>query len=333
MIITKRIIWVPIALLITALLTIPSYAEDAVVARVNNAVITASELEAAIDRLIPRATYHGTVSEEKRSEFREKALNDLIDQELQYQAASAEGMKPDKKIVKAQMEQIRDRFKSKKEYKAALEQAKLTEGQLEAQVTRVVLIQNALDKHVTGPAKMHDEELKDYYEKNTAKFKQPESVKLRIISNKNEKKAAEALVKIKAGADFGSVAEEYSEDQYRVMGGDLGYQHKGKLLPEIESEAFSLKLGGLSELIKAADLWFIIKVEDKKPEQQMSFNESKDRMRKDLETKRTKELYDTMMAALRAKAKIEVLKMDGNSLAKKEDGRLMTNQTSSQKTK
>ena len=176
------------------LFSISAYADDAVVAKVNGAVITVADLEAEVDRLIPRSTYHGKVSEEKRDEFREKAVETLIERELQYQDAQAKGMKPDKKAVKTQMAQIRDRFKSKKEYKAALAQAGITEEQLEAQVARGVLVQNVIEKTVTEAARVSDAELKDYYDKNIAKFKQPESVKLRLISTKDEKKIGRAHV-------------------------------------------------------------------------------------------------------------------------------------------
>jgi len=283
------------------------YANDTIVARVNNALITAAELESAVDRLIPRASYHGSVSSEKRNELREKALEGLIDKELQYQDAVQRGMKPEKKQVKAQMAQIRDRFKTKKEYKTALEQAQMTEDQLEAQVSREVLIQNVISKIVVERAHMSDEALKEYYDKNTSKFKRPESVRLRLMSSKDEKKATDMLSKVKAGGDFETLATTMSEDDYRVKGGDIGYQHKGKLLPGIEQAAFSMKTGEVSGLIKEEGLWFIIKVEDRRPEYQMTFDEAKDKLKKELEKKRTDELMSTWVAELRSKAKIEVV--------------------------
>ena len=293
--------------LIIMLCPMSSYAGSAAVAKVNGVVITAADLEAEVDSLIPRSVYHGSVSPERRDEFREKALGALIDRELQYQDACAKGMRPDKKAVRAQMEQIRDRFRSKKEYQSALVQAATTEEELEARVARNVLVQEVIAAVVAGPARVSDAELKKYYDENRAKFKQPESVKLRLISTRDEKKAVDGLAKIKAGEDFGNIAAAMSEDRYRVMGGDLGYQHRGKLLPELEHAAFSLKPGEVSGLIKAADLWFIIKVEDQKPEQQMTFNESKNKLRKELESRRAMVLNEKWMADLKAKAKIEIL--------------------------
>lgn len=284
-----------------------SYADDVVVAKVNSTVLTQKDLEAEIDRLIPKITFHRSVTPEKRKLYYDKALEELINRELQYQNAIANGVQPDKEKVNAQMEKIRNRFKSQEEYKAALEKEGVTEEKLRVQIEKEMLVQNMIAKKVTDAAQITETDLKEYYEKNTSRFKQPESVKLRLISTKDEKKAKDILDKIKAGNDFGELAYNMSEDSYRVKSGDIGYMHKGRMLPEIEAAALKLKVGEVSDLIKAEDNWFIIKLEDKKPEQQLSFEEIESKLKKDLETDRAKELKEKWIADLRSKAKIEVL--------------------------
>jgi peptidyl-prolyl cis-trans isomerase C len=161
---------------------------------------------------------------------------------------------------------------------------------------------------VTETSQMTEETLKDYYSKDASKFKQPESVKLRIISAKDEKKAKEIVSKLQAGEDFSDLAAKMSEDDYRIMGGDIGYVHKGRILPELEETAFrNLKVGQMSGLIKAENTWFIVRLEDKKPEYQMTFDEIKDKLKKELEAKRSAELMEKWIADLRSKAKIEIL--------------------------
>jgi len=219
----------------------------------------------------------------------------------------AKGMKPDKEKVNSEMEKIRDRFKSEEEYKAALDKASLTEEKLRAQIEKEMLIQLAIAKMVTEPAKLSEDEVKSYYEKNASKFKQPESVRLRLISTKDEKKATEILVRAKAGEDFADLASKMSEDMYRIKGGDVGYIHKGRMLPEIEDVAFKLNVGEVSDLIKTEDSWVIIKVEDKKPERQLTYDEIKDKLKRELEAERAQELKEKWIADLRSKAKIEVL--------------------------
>jgi parvulin-like peptidyl-prolyl isomerase len=132
-------------------------------------------------------------------------------------------------------------------------------------------------------------------------------VKLRLISTLDEKKAQEIYSKLESGEEFAVVATNMSEDSYRVMGGDIGYVHKGRVLPEIEEVAYKSEVGQLSEPFKADKVWYIIKVEDKKPERQVPFEEIKDKLKGELEAKKQQELKEKWIADLRSKAKIEIL--------------------------
>jgi parvulin-like peptidyl-prolyl isomerase len=296
-----------LSFLMIFLFAVSSYAEDVIVAKVNGTTFTQKDLEAEVDRLIPQMTFHRNVPPEKRKNYYGKALNELINRELQYQFAKAKDIKIEKEKIDAQLEKFKKRFKSEKEYQAALDKEKSTEEQVRARIEKELLAQAAYTRNVTEPAKMSEPALKEYYEKNAAKFKQPESAKLRIISTTDEKKAQDILAKIKQGDDFGELAYGLSEDSYRVKSGDVGYIHKGRMLPEIDAVGFKLKVGEVSDIIKAENNWFIIKVEDKKPEQQMTFEETKAKLQKELEAERANELKKKWIDDLRAKAKIEIL--------------------------
>jgi len=279
----------------------------AVVARVNGAAITSFDLETEVDKLIPSSSFHGGISEETRSEYKEQALEELIKQELQYQDAQQKGIKPGRQLVKQRMKVIRDRFSSSKEYTTALGRAGLTEAMLRERVEKGVVIQEAIDKLVMAPSRMDDAALEDYFNKNKSRFKQLESVRLSMISAKDEKKATEALRRVQAGEDFGNIASRMSEDNYRIKGGDIGTIHRGRIYSELEDVAFKMKNGEVSGLIRAEGTWFILKVTDIQTEHQMTFEEAKLKLKKELEAKRSAELLEKWNQELRAKAKIEIL--------------------------
>lgn len=75
-----------------------------------------------------------------------------------------------------------------------------------------------------------------------------------------KKKAQEVLDKVKAGGDFATLAKQYSQDTTAANGGDLGLFGKGKMVPEFEKAAFSLKAGEVSGLVKTVYGYHIIKV-------------------------------------------------------------------------
>lgn len=302
----KRV-WCFVIVFLLPVLPVASYAGETIAAKVNGHALTVQMVEMAADQLIGREVYHGDVSGDDRDKFRGRALEVLINEELMYQDALAKGMKPDPNKVKERMRFIRDQYSSQEEYESQMKREGLTEKRLLASSERYVLINQAIDKMVFAPSQMSEDALKDYYAKNLDKFKEPEKVRVRIFSTKDEKKAKDALGQLQDGKDFGDVAARMSEDDYRIMGGDMGFIHRGRLLQEVEDVAFSLKAGQTSGITKVGEKWVIVKLEARQPERLMTFDESKGKLKKDLEEKRARELREKWIADLHAKAKIEVL--------------------------
>jgi parvulin-like peptidyl-prolyl isomerase len=293
-------------------------AQDRTVAVVNGVSLKERELERIVDELLPRAFYHQSVTPEKRAELRKKALDELIRRELYYQEAVRIGIKVSKSELKDGLENIKKRFKSKKEYQNALKQAGITEDDLKKDIERNLLINKFYQQEVLDISKVSDNELKEYYEKNKKDFLRPEAAHIRHIlikveptstdeeKAKKKKEAGDILKRARQGEDFAELAYQYSADDWRVKGGDLGLIHRGRLLPELEEVAFKLKPGEISDLIETTYGYHIIKMEEKLPPTQLGFDEIKDKLRKELEEKRKKEREENLLKTLKEKARIEV---------------------------
>lgn len=288
---------------------------DRVVARVNGAPITEYQVEETVDRLIPRASFHGTLREDRLAAYREQATDMLIVVELKYQYALAKKMKPDQKAVKDRMQQVRDSFPSSREYKDWLKRAGRTESQLREMVERENLLGQARQS-VVSAATMSMQQVREYYEQNAARFREPEAVRIRLISSKDRQKAEAALAAVsKKGTDFGAVAAKSSEDDFRIKGGDLGYVHRGRIFPALEEAAFKLKAGEIAGPIFTEGTWFVLKVEERRSERQIPFEETSEKLKNDLEKKRATDLENEWVASLRAQAKIEILSKTGQAPA------------------
>ena len=72
--------------------------------------------------------------------------------------------------------------------------------------------------------------------------------------------------RVKAGDDFGKLASDLSEDRgSATKNGELPWFGSGRMIPEFETAAFALKnIGDISEPIKSAYGWHIIKLLDRK---------------------------------------------------------------------
>ena len=98
-------------------------------------------------------------------------------------------------------------------------------------------------------------------------------IMIAVPSNADDKTKKEADVKIndiyaqlQKGADFAELAKKYSDDKgSAIKGGELSWFGTGRMVPEFEMAAFSLKnKGDYTKPVKTSFGWHIIKLVDKK---------------------------------------------------------------------
>jgi peptidyl-prolyl cis-trans isomerase D len=131
-----------------------------------------------------------------------------------------------------------------------------------------------------------DAELKAYYEQNKETLKSRDAVRAAHIlipvapdaapqvAAAAKAKADALVVQLRAGADFAKLAAENSEDPgSKTRGGDVGFFERGRMVPEFETAAFSLKIGEISEPVKTQFGYHILRVSEKRPEGYRPFEE------------------------------------------------------------
>ena len=102
--------------------------------------------------------------------------------------------------------------------------------------------------------------------------------------DETEAKALAVLQQLKSGGDFAAIAKKESQDPGSAeKGGDLGEFAKGKMVPQFEEAAFSLKEpGDMTGLVKSQFGFHIIKLISKTPEKQRSYEEVAPMIKKEI---------------------------------------------------
>jgi len=291
-------------------------ASDRVVARVNGVAITESQLVSEMERLYPSNTAHGGLRPEKMNEVREKALVELEVEELAWQRAQKTHAVVPPSQVEAEYQKMRRAFGAK-EFDQALQAHGVSKAQYFKDLARRLTLERLFQQKVVRPARMSEAALRAYYQKNLKKFQRPEQAKARLIlvaldpkaSPDDERKAREKAQSIyqqaQAGKDFAWLAEQYSDDFYKVKGGDLGWVHRGRLEPDFEKVAFSLPVGQVSQPFRTQYGYNLIKVEGRQPAQQMKFADVRGMLKAQLEEERARTLRSTLVEELKKGARIE----------------------------
>ncbi|WP_373071333.1 peptidylprolyl isomerase [Sulfurimonas sp.] len=299
--------------LATILLSKDVYLPENTVAIVNGIAISEDELNREVTKLIPRSYVHTTVDEKKRNSLKEKALDTLIKKTLMYDHAIKSNITASDEEIKSQLSVIVNRYSSAELFNKALIESNFTVDTLKSSIKKDVILNKLYKKEIEFI--LSDEELKNNYEKNKHKFLEPEKIRVSLIYIKNDpqdpkgkekaiKKAKEAEKMLADGENFEYVAQTYSDDPTRVMGGDLGFIHRGRLHPSIEDIAFSLDINKVSNVIVNDIGYFIVKVKEKKKQNQLAFETVKDSLGKKLKNKEEDLRKDKLLKRLMLKAVI-----------------------------
>ncbi|MBO6903256.1 MAG: peptidylprolyl isomerase [Rhizobiaceae bacterium] len=148
-----------------------------------------------------------------------------------------------------------------------------------------------------------DEAVRARYDAEIASAPVTNEVRASHILVKTEDEARDIIRQLGEGADFGELAKQHSSDGSAQNGGDLGFFGPGRMVPEFESAAFALDVGGYSqEPVKSQFGFHVIKLTDKRPQQPPAFEQVERQIRSIL----LREKYFAEIAELRKAADVEI---------------------------
>lgn len=131
--------------------------------------------------------------------------------------------------------------------------------------TEKVLAQAFRKRFISEKFRVTDTDIAGYYESNPELFTEPIKVRAKSILVKTRQEAEDVLKKLKEGTSFGLLAQEKSlHPRASERAGEIGWFGRGEKDPAVEKQAFFLKKGEISDVIKTEAGYEIIKLMDKK---------------------------------------------------------------------
>src|SRR5882672_9493211 len=227
---------------------------EEIIARVNNEIITSSELEKARTAAAEDAQQECNgrctpeqlqVAVEDRQKF---ALRDLIDQSLLAQRGKDMSINVEPEVVK-QLDQVRiqNKLESMEKLESAVTKEGLNWDDFKNNIRNKLLTQEVIRREVGSHINIGREDSMKYYEAHKKDFVKPEQVALRAIEISTtgktdselpdlKKKADDMLRRIKDGEDFATLAKRFSEGSTAQQGGYLGVYKRGELSKQLEDQ-------------------------------------------------------------------------------------------------
>ena len=256
----------------------PSYSGDYIVAVVNSELVTAAEVEQRIERMRSVAGARGGQAAPLTEQLRQQALESLIEERVLLTYARDSGMRVDDTEIdravqtiaaqnKLTLAQLRERLRSDgleySRFRANLRDQILLERVREREVGQRTRVTDAdIDKYLAGlnAGSARDLEL------NIAQIlvPLPEGADAEALAQR-QKRAEDALARVRGGEDFGAVAREVSEDANRARGGEIGLRPASRLPDAFVEQVRSLQPGQVSPTVLRSGAGFhVLKLLDRR---------------------------------------------------------------------
>ncbi len=155
-----------------------------------------------------------------------------------------------------------------------------------------------------------DDEVKAVYESRKADLQVPTQIRLSQIyiaipkdaskeAQDKAKSRIEELSKAVKTGDFATIAREKSDERETASrGGEVGWLAESQIQPEIRSKVGTISKGSVTEPIRLADGWYIVKVLDTKEAHTATLDEVKDQLVRLLRSERAKANREAYLSKL-----------------------------------
>ena len=160
---------------------------------------------------------------------------------------------------------------------------------------------------VSGKVLLGPDQAKQYYQKNKKEFYQPAKALVYIIAVPEMAQAQEIYSLLSKGADFSQLARERSVDPSKASGGALRWVESNDAeLPELSRMAFGLALNQPSRPFAYRNNFAVIKVTEKTPAKQRTFEESQREIEFKLRQSQEEAILGDLLTSLKAKYPVEI---------------------------
>lgn len=302
---------------------------DEVIAQVNTEVITLSmlrqEMKDAAQALADQRKLSPAEAQAEVAKRQTEIIVTLINEQLLLQKGKELGFAENvEKEVNERMVAVmkQEGLKSLEQLEAAMRESGIDPATVRQQLRAEIMKQAVLQNEVN--AKLYygllDSELKSYYAAHPDKFRKPETVTLSEIflssANKDDAevraRAAQIVAQLRGGTDFAATAKVMSErednNHERVAaksGGKLGtFPLEDISLPDVQTAVKNLKVGGVSDPIKLEGGYIILRLDERTPAGEPTFDDKK--VREVIANERLDREQKIYIDSLRREAYVEV---------------------------
>jgi foldase protein PrsA len=254
---------------------------------------------------------------EKYEELKKAALGSLLDMVWIQGQAEEMGITVTEQEVAKEFEKLKKQnFKTAAEYRKFLDESKYTQADVDERVKLQILgtqVQEQITEGVGSPSKS---EIEDYYEAaKSTQFTQAPTRDVRVVLNKDEKKAEQAksaLEEDDSAKNWTKIAKEVSEDTTSKANGGLQKGLTEASFEEPLGEAiFAAPVDRLEGPVKTSRGYYVFQVVSSTPENVQELSEVEEQIKSQLEQQTQQEVFSAFVSNYTTKWRSRTFCADG----------------------
>ena len=307
--------------------TMASLFGDPVIAKGKGVEVKQSALDEVVLGIKSAAAAHNEqIPPQQLLGIESQMLNRLIQIQLLLQNATDADRVVGEAKAEDQLTNLLARAGSEEAFDRQLKAVGMTPQELRTKITQEATATAVLTRELG--VTVTDEDATNFYASHPSDFEQPETVHVRHILlltmdtatrqplpadqvEAKRQQIEDILKRVKAGDDFATLAEQYSEDPgSKVKGGELPPFSHGEMVPQFEAAAFSMQTNTVSDVVTTDYGFHIIKLLDKTPAQKIDYAKVADKIKEFLVQQKTQKLAPAYLAGLTKAADVEILDPD-----------------------
>ncbi len=290
---------------------IVSAADDAIIAIVDDDVITAKDLQDYMRGIYAQLRIEGRSDQEIKeimNEYQSKGINQLVEDRLILAEAKRQGMQIRAEAVEERLAEIRKKYASPEEFISEINKEGATISEIRKKLEDQFKARYVVTKDIRDKIYVNPQEVTDYYNVHIDDYRRRSRVYIQSIFIKADidplaamKKMQAAMDKIKAGQDFNEIAKAYSELP------SIGEVFDDTLSPEFRAKIDMMWVGQVSDIITdPKNGLYILKLAGRSPAAAPSLSEVKNEIYQKLFEVKFKAQFSAWIEKLRKKSYVEI---------------------------
>jgi len=279
------------------------FAEDKVVAVVNNEIITQKDLFDFLSfiRMQYSREFKGMALEEKMQAMKQDSLQRLIEDRLILQQAKNDKVIIEPSRIKAKMDEIKKKYGSEAEFEQDLSVQGLVQADLENKIREQMLMYTVVEQKVRSKVMTRPDEITSFYNQNKQQFLKPEERQLTVIVLQDDSLAKTVSYNLRLGQKLEDLAAKYpfTTDKLSAWQGE-------DLRKEIDEVVFKLGLGEVSDPVKIDQQYYVFKLENIIGSQQLNLAQAQDKIQAYLFEKKLQEGLTKWLDELKKQSYIKI---------------------------